>query len=479
MKCVRKVRNPYTHRDIYVNCGKCPACQQKKALSRAARIRANNIDGYTCLFFHLTYANEFVPYVRLSDLVVTSVEENTPVYRDIQITRRLSHGKMRYKVRRNHILDYFTYDSLTAAQMFELSRATLQSDFKEDYEDYELNDKVGVLYYKDIQDFFKRLRKYIYNDSDFAKKMLGRKILFYCTGEYGEDLSRPHWHILLYVPTDTVTDTLFDWKRAVCSCWSFAYDYVTTNRFEIAIDAAQYVAQYVNMSSNIPSFLQSHDFKPSWHYSQGFGLGYSAFGLDSIIQQINSGTICYSRTINKKNGISRVITNPLPRYVTNRWFPKFKGFCHLSYDDLYRTASEPSTIYRFMQRCDLSLEDCEKIVKRFESIKKRWSLLVNEHFPYYYVRFFQLFNSYVNHDFYSFPHSAQEYLERYDNLIDVRLEKPFLLISNRLNYYVKRVDSPFKVPNEFSRNIHEDLKYTKMYNDYVKIKQLNYAKNSF
>ena len=57
------VYNKYTRRKVLVPCGRCEACQQKKAALRANRIRNNVSNGYIALFITLTYKNEFVPYI--------------------------------------------------------------------------------------------------------------------------------------------------------------------------------------------------------------------------------------------------------------------------------------------------------------------------------------------------------------------------------------------------------------------------------
>ena len=66
-----KIRNPYTHREMWVDCGKCDACKQKRANVRANQIRLHNnglSKDYYPWFFHLTYLNECVPYVRRDDV---------------------------------------------------------------------------------------------------------------------------------------------------------------------------------------------------------------------------------------------------------------------------------------------------------------------------------------------------------------------------------------------------------------------------
>uniref|UniRef100_A0AAU8AYB0 Replication initiator protein n=1 Tax=Dulem virus 77 TaxID=3145788 RepID=A0AAU8AYB0_9VIRU len=57
------------------------------------------------------------------------------------------------------------------------------------YDDYNLP-KDGLLHKEDYQNFLKRLRKELY------KK--GIKIRYFCTGEYGEQFGRPHFHLIIY-----------------------------------------------------------------------------------------------------------------------------------------------------------------------------------------------------------------------------------------------------------------------------------------
>ena len=65
------VYNKYIRKSLAVECGKCPACLQRKANARAMRIRNHN-DGKLCLFITCTYDNRFVPYVKVDDLFPSS-----------------------------------------------------------------------------------------------------------------------------------------------------------------------------------------------------------------------------------------------------------------------------------------------------------------------------------------------------------------------------------------------------------------------
>ena len=87
-----KIRNPYSHREMWVDCGKCDACKQRRANARANQIRLHNnglSKDYYPWFFHLTYLNECVLYVRRDDirkyneqLSLGVAPDPVPVYRD-------------------------------------------------------------------------------------------------------------------------------------------------------------------------------------------------------------------------------------------------------------------------------------------------------------------------------------------------------------------------------------------------------------
>ena len=77
------VYNKYIRKSLLVECGKCPACLQRKANARAMRIRNHN-DGRLCLFLTCTYDNRFVPYVNVDDLFVSGDlrDREIKLYRD-------------------------------------------------------------------------------------------------------------------------------------------------------------------------------------------------------------------------------------------------------------------------------------------------------------------------------------------------------------------------------------------------------------
>lgn len=104
------------------------------------------------------------------------------------------------------------------------------------YDDGNVPDS-GSLNRRHIQLFLKRLRK----------KFTGKKIRFYCCGEYGELLSRPHYHLILFGFDfeDKVLWSVRDGVRLYRSeilekLWIYGYSTIGNVTYE----SAAYVARY-------------------------------------------------------------------------------------------------------------------------------------------------------------------------------------------------------------------------------------------
>lgn len=138
------IRNPYTRDTLRVNCGKCPACLQQKASYRANRIRNNSRVGDITLFVTLTYKNEFIPYILEKDLADGVCE--LPVYRqkNIRYVRKKSNYDSKLSYRSGTLLDtfYVEYPDDFDKNRFQLLR-----------NDNTGVNRIGVIYYKDLQNF--------------------------------------------------------------------------------------------------------------------------------------------------------------------------------------------------------------------------------------------------------------------------------------------------------------------------------------
>lgn len=312
---IRPIYNRYIRQFILADCGKCPECQQKKASARASRIRNHLSTSEICLFVTLTYDNDFVPYICLKDL--RSRTHCIPIYRDYYI-KQLQDKEGRFIegfefVRNKEPLDYIYWhygddkqNTLNNIKILNKKRGC-----------------VGVCYYKDFQDFNKRLRQKLVRDYGFQ----GKYSTFQCT-EYGGSSYRPHMHVLFFIPADE-QDTF---RRAISESWLFASEFRYGNNekwIEVARNPASYVASYVNGSELLPAILSSRKVKSRHVMSQDFGVRLECFKISKILEKAAKHDLSYNVGI-VKDGIPTIATFSIPQYVINRYFPKFKGMSFLN-----------------------------------------------------------------------------------------------------------------------------------------------------
>ena len=137
-----------------------------------------------------------------------------------------------------------------------------QSVDKTDYpasEQYGRDNLIPFLNYVDVQNYIKRLRKYLY-------KQLGsyETLHFYAVGEYGPVHFRPHYHILLFTNSEKVSKVL---RYCHDKSWKFG-----RSDFQIARGgSSSYVSSYVNSLSSAPLLYRScRAFRPRSRASLGF-----------------------------------------------------------------------------------------------------------------------------------------------------------------------------------------------------------------
>lgn len=128
----------------------------------------------------------------------------------------------------------------------------------------------GTLVIKDLQDFYKRLRKKISPD----------KIRHYSTGEYGENDHRPHYHAAIFGlgPEDAKT---------IDSAWGLGYTFTG----DLSPHSAQYVAGYLTKEivDRDDPFFEDHLY-PFSRMSLRPGIGASA--MDDVHDALTEPAGC-------------------------------------------------------------------------------------------------------------------------------------------------------------------------------------------
>lgn len=481
------VKNRYTGQLIYVSCGKCPACQQQKADARAKRIRANYpeiADGTCALMFTLTYANEFIPYVRISDIVaykkhISKYCDETPRHMnltnstrwsgiDVPIYRMCNVRRCRYsgnvwkdKIYQgtdgldndSFLVDTFSNDDVT--HFFDTYNLPKLRNCKHDW----IGDRVGICYYPDVQNFFKRLRMNLKRKYGFQNNFT-----YYACSEYGGKYSRPHFHVLLFTKKEFYP--LFE--RAINEAWPYDYHVPQRKRIEIARNAAAYVASYVNRSNVVPLLFQGSKNDQKHSYSQGFGLRKKCFTLDALFSSFLKRDFTFITEHVFKSGCSSTVS-VVPTYILNRYAVKIKGYTRLDANALYTIYENPKRLNVFARYLDY---DCEQLYATKTRIKNQQSVFLEHGLSVA--------------DYAAF--ASQCYSIRSSNSFKLSQEtcsNPFYYYNNITDYYSGEIDcptldnlmpnnkSPISNPCKFPVDYALHEYYTRKYYNFSKRKEIN------
>lgn len=336
------ITNRYTGQRIAVDCGQCDYCIHKRAQKASIRVKTAGSAFKYSYFVTLTYDNEHVPlmncevlhseyedvlsisgdevfgyehhsYIPVSDyqpedssllrhIFFTQVQGTVPFDREI---------KEYVPVKDNWFL------SMDAIRSFIRKTQAVDNLVYPVAEKYGIDNLIPFLNYVDVQNYIKRLRKYLF-------QVLGsyETLHFYAVGEYGPVHFRPHYHILLFTNSKEVSEVL---RQCHDKSWKLG-----RSDFQVACGgASSYVASYVNSLSSAPLLYRScRAFKPRQRASLGFFEKGEVFdeGEDvyqAIEQKIDS--VINGRIYNL-NGISVKSTPPmsyirtlLPRFSSARY----------------------------------------------------------------------------------------------------------------------------------------------------------------
>lgn len=278
------ITNRYTGARIVVDCGQCDYCIHKRAQKASMRVKTAGSAFKYSYFVTLTYDNEHIPlfnckvlHSEYEDAVGISGDNHfgyehhqyIPVseyqcnnssalchifFEQVQGTVPFSREVKEYvPVKDNWFL------SMDAIRSFIAKTQAVEKSIYPVAEQYGLDNLIPFLNYVDVQNYIKRLRKYLY-------KQLGsyETLHFYAVGEYGPVHFRPHYHLLLFTNSEEVSKVL---RYCHDKSWKFG-----RSDFQITRGgASSYVSSYVNSLSSAPLLYRScRAFKPRSRASLGF-----------------------------------------------------------------------------------------------------------------------------------------------------------------------------------------------------------------
>lgn len=335
------ITNRYTGARIAVDCGQCDYCIHKRAKKASMRVKTAGSAFKYSYFVTLTYDNVHIPLMNCS-VLHSDYEDVVGISGDIHFGNE-HHQYIpvsEYKCDDNSMLCHIFFEQVQGTVPFDreikeylpvkdnwfLSMDAIrsfisktQSFNKTDYpasSQYGRDNLIPFLNYVDVQNYIKRLRKYLF-------QALGsyETLHFFAVGEYGPVHFRPHFHLLLFTNSDKVSEVL---RFCHDKSWKFG----RSDFQRSAGGASSYVASYVNSLSAAPLLYRScRAFRPKSRASVGFFEKGCVFVEDEdpypqIEQKIDSAV---NGRVYNFNGVSVRSTPPmsyirtlLPRFSSAR-----------------------------------------------------------------------------------------------------------------------------------------------------------------
>jgi hypothetical protein len=278
------ITNRYNGARIAVDCGQCDYCIHKRAQKASMRVKTAGSAFKYSYFVTLTYDNEHIPLMNCT-VLHSEYEDVVGISGDIHFGDEYHKyiPVSEYRCDDSSMLRHIFFEQVQGTVPFDreikeyvpvkdnwfLSMDAIrsfiyktQSVDKADYpasEQYGRDNLIPFLNYVDVQNYIKRLRKYLY-------KQLGsyETLHFYAVGEYGPVHFRPHYHLLLFTNSEKVSEVL---RHCHDKSWKFG----RSDFQRSAGGAGSYVASYVNSLCSAPLLYRSClSFRPKSRASVGF-----------------------------------------------------------------------------------------------------------------------------------------------------------------------------------------------------------------
>lgn len=277
------ITNRYTGARIAVDCGQCDYCIHKRAQKASMRVKTAGSAFKYSYFVTLTYDNEHIPLMNCK-VLHSEYEDVVGISGDIHFgdeyhsyvpvsdyqcddssaLRHIFFEQVQGTVPYDRELKQYIpvkdnwFLSMDAIRSFiHKSQAVEKTDYPASK--HGRGNLIPFLNYVDVQNYIKRLRKYLF-------QQLGsyESLHFYAVGEYGPVHFRPHFHLLLFTNSYQVSEVL---RQCHDKSWKFG----RSDFQRSAGGASSYVASYVNSLSAAPLLYRScRAFKPRSRASVGF-----------------------------------------------------------------------------------------------------------------------------------------------------------------------------------------------------------------
>lgn len=236
----------------YMPCGHCETCLRKK-VNKAYTLLNQVVYNYKhALFIHPTYNDVSLPRAEFI------FKEN-----EIQLVTRCDRVYNQFG-ETDFILKSF---EPSRENIDMIDKYLCKFSHRKNY-----GKEIGIINYKDIQDFFKRIRTYYKRetkrDADFKQ---------FCVCEYGGNYKRPHYHIIFLTNDSDLIDFLYreenyyianeEHNKHYSKFWRFGYTEI--QRVEKRGNSASYVSSYVTTAGDDSAILHHSQARPCFRHSAG------------------------------------------------------------------------------------------------------------------------------------------------------------------------------------------------------------------
>ena len=311
MNCLQPVliKNRYTDKYMFVPCGNCDGCLCQKSVSHSAALSNDMLNYDINLFVTLTYDNCNIPFIINGYSGIYRLDKNGFIT-TIEETEDL------YNLRSFVPIRHFDNVLSTSDKMI-----------------FGSENCIGVIYYRDVQLLFKRLRKHI----NFSYGKTSSNFRYYIASEYGSVYQRPHFHIIFQFQERRIANFV---ARILPQCWTMCDWSRQTELIKFATSGiSSYVSSYVNSSACHCEVSRIKRFRPFQKRSKNLSFGIDKDYVKKVttIIERNFGEDFYDFnfedfTIMQQKTLGHVSIIPLPKNLFNRYFSKCKGFGNLSFD---------------------------------------------------------------------------------------------------------------------------------------------------
>ena len=310
-----RVYNQYTNEYIWVPCGQCAICRNRRASHYTNLLERERLQHRYCYFITLTYSDENIPCIHLKDFGLhgdLSNEEFLSNRPDDDIC--IPYSELFPKDRQLHPFSKY-YMSSCPDYMY------CHADIKF-FDDMIRNGGLNYCSKTDLQKFLKRLNKYIHDKITNQYK----NFRYFLVSEFGSTTLRGHAHGIFYFDNDKLAN---EFKNAIVSCWQFG----RIDCKPVESSACSYCAQYINKSADLPYVYTHKSLRPFFLCSRNPFIGsYSEHDeVDAKVVYSSSVTTFVRKGANS----TELVDVPLQQSYQNRLFPKCPSYGSVS--DFVRT----------------------------------------------------------------------------------------------------------------------------------------------